>query len=733
MGCTVSGALILSSGAVAASCDLIFEWQDGVTSNGASVIVPWSVTAETDSGGIMPSTNLEPGAWNLRVRDVQRRFLETITIEVPDAATADIADLVALGVTDTRAILMYDGTAAEPALAFTNDRDTGFYRPGANRVGMSLGGVANDVVGTVATQTLTNKTLVSPVITATPTFSGLSAQGAQNFRDATLTGNDLVAPGVIRPVTPGDMTMGRYGAIGQGSTSADTLAWHDAWDDVLSVVDGAGDKIGGRIIVPPGTFLIENPYVTDVAIPKQRGVMVSGSGRVATFFEARAGIIRWEHTTERAMRMGMHDFTLWMAAGGNSGDLIYMKRTPGGVRRGRDAMLERIDIRSKVINTDFFNTGITLHGLQGPFMRDVELNNPFGPGVDEPIQHQGIVAVDFNESYGPVTENCGIRGGQIGIRHIVLENPGGEGGRYTLTTVDANTGYYISSAGTEPGGRIERGHVTCAAKGIHIIRKKFFKISGVLFYSEQEDNADYADVHFEDCQNMSVDQNEFQFTGQRSVRTHIRIDADCRDISMTGNAHESGNTTVGNESTDTGVDVAAGALRVTILDPAIGDDLSGLLTNGAGREVTVRHVRPLKVVARRETNFDINSATDTNVGFEIFDQEFGGNWAGPGPTNIMRVPIGQGIQYIECAANIRWQTNDTGTRSAWFEVDGVRVDGIAQVIRNATGTSGINIRSSAIPVVGDEAVRLVVRQSSGVVLPIQWGPDTWFEVKAVQA
>lgn len=72
---------------------------------------------------------------------------------------------------------MNDGTAPSPGFAFLNDLDTGFYRPGANQLGISAGGVEMVRVDTTS--------LLLPVgAAATPALAFLAESGLGIFRQA---------------------------------------------------------------------------------------------------------------------------------------------------------------------------------------------------------------------------------------------------------------------------------------------------------------------------------------------------------------------------------------------------------------------------------------------------------------------------------------------------------------------------------------------------------------------
>ncbi len=160
-------------------------------------------------------------------------------IDITMAAATDAAIVITTGVAT-----FADGLAGTPGISFTSDPDTGFYRIGANNIGLSLNGAkvidfvasqltmlgdiamnlggingilthANtvsaktwtfpDVTGTVvlkdATQTLTAKTLTAPVINGIVTSTGLTLPAFTAGGAIAMGGNGMTGLGSSSPAT----------------------------------------------------------------------------------------------------------------------------------------------------------------------------------------------------------------------------------------------------------------------------------------------------------------------------------------------------------------------------------------------------------------------------------------------------------------------------------------------------------------------------------------------------
>lgn len=119
-----------------------------------------------------------------------------------DAQIAFSVDGVEVLVLGSGGLLFDDGTAAAPSISFDADTDSGFFRIGANDVGLTLNGASlGTVVGTTGTQTLSAKTFVAPIL-------------------GVATGTSLAVTGLLSSSSPSagiGYATGAGGAVTQGA------------------------------------------------------------------------------------------------------------------------------------------------------------------------------------------------------------------------------------------------------------------------------------------------------------------------------------------------------------------------------------------------------------------------------------------------------------------------------------------------------------------------------------
>lgn len=518
------------------------------------------------------------------------------------------------------------------------------------------------------------------------------------------------SPSVIRPVTPGDLSLGRYGKLGQ-SSAADTQAWHDVFLDIIA----AG---GGTVRVPPGVLQIESPAIltADMGTSDVNGISILGSGRSRTVFETQSGLFDWRQASARDIGFLARDLSVSMAAGGNNGDIFYLEQVEGGISRQEDAVFENIAIWPKDRTVDYFTNGIVAKNLFWPTVRGSQIANPYGPGVSTATQHQGNACINVDGSYGPQIIDTKCWGAARGISYVVTANPGGEGGLVRNCVLDSDVGLYAESAGTEPGLDIIQTHFNCAAKGIHLVRKKLVKIRDCLMYAEEADP--YTDIALENCQDVSISNMTFFFVGNTS-RTNVSADASCARVQSNALHHLADGTAYSLAGSDH-----------QIINPYYGAALDTRVVNTSAGLV-VKHLKPNRVRAVLSANAAVSNATPTTVTWDTTSIEEEGNWVGATPYETFVVPANAGINRIKARANIQWTNNSTGGRECWFTVGGVRVEGIGQSRQLAAGSSYQSVETAELDVVGGEVIRLIVQQDSGVSLNIVPGPATWIEIAAV--
>lgn len=146
-----------------------------------------------------------------------------------------------------------DGTLANPSIAFVNDADSGWYRPGANQIGWVVGGV--EVLRASPYTSGVNFLLVAP---------GQAGTGAV----LVATGSDTSVPMLLIPKGTGYVRVPRGQSIGERFYPG--LAFGPADDGLLSITTGTVDMMaGGRRVLRASAYDNATNYL--VAVPAQAG------------------------------------------------------------------------------------------------------------------------------------------------------------------------------------------------------------------------------------------------------------------------------------------------------------------------------------------------------------------------------------------------------------------------------------------------------------------------------
>lgn len=396
----------------------------------------------------------------------------------------------------------------------------------------------------------------------------------QDYVETQFATTDKIAPAVIRPVTPGDLSLGRYGAIGTGSSSVDTQAWQDVCQDVF-------DAGGGIVRVPPGRFLIEAAGFTstqDIGDAEGNGVTIQGAGDLNTVFETEGKLFDWETPTARDIALQMMGFSIHMATAGDNGTLVRATQVEGGLSSTSRVHVQNVSVRpaSSVYETAYFDTAFLVNNVYWPKFVDCEITQPRGGAVTLATTQLGSACIDLDGCYGPEIYRIKAWGAARGLSYDVTANPGGEGG-YIRDSVFVHNivGAYVRSAGTEPALEISGSHFNNKDTGLHLIQKKLVDISKCLFYNVE--TSAYTDVLIDNCDIVNVDYSRFHFGGNTS-RKHIHVTGGSTNSFFRHNIHNSDGTA---HELDSGTDT------IDIFRPWYGPEVDTQVNNLGATNVTI--------------------------------------------------------------------------------------------------------------------------------------------------
>lgn len=128
-----------------------------------------------------------------------------------------------------------NGTAAAPSITFTSDTDTGFYRVGANTIGVASNGALDFQFAANVFTALSGSSIATNTISETTAASGVTVDGAL-IKDGGLSANSQIAA-FYPAVAQNDIAAGTGGAI--PVTNYLTTINTDAGGDAFTLADGA--------------------------------------------------------------------------------------------------------------------------------------------------------------------------------------------------------------------------------------------------------------------------------------------------------------------------------------------------------------------------------------------------------------------------------------------------------------------------------------------------------------
>ncbi len=102
------------------------------------------------------------------------------------------------------------------------------------------------------------------------------------------------------------------------------------------------------------------------------------------------------------------------------------------------------------------------------------------------------------------------------------------------------------------------------------------------------------------------------------------------------------------------------------------------------------------------------------------------------PTSPTRLTVPYGVRKVRIAANVLWQSNNTGTRLLRIKKNGLYTAGLPYEIKNSSSTSGHNATSGVIEVEEGDYFELEVNQLSGANLDFRADPYTWMSIEVVE-
>lgn len=519
-------------------------------------------------------------------------------------------------------------------------------------------------------------------------------------------------PAVIRPVTPGDISLGRYGIIGQGNETNDTAAFHDACQDVF-------DAGGGIVKVPPGRFLIGSPFVStqDIGSPDGNGVVIEGVSPVNTIFETKTGLFSWTQTN-RNVSAEFRNFGMHMATDGNNGTLINVTQPSGGLASNSRCKATNLTARAAdaVYNTGYADKVIDFSNTYFPHIEECNFTQPRGSGIPDSVTQSGTCLIDVEDTYGPRVLYCRLWGSPYGIYHnrsTGVGELGGEGGRFNFNEIVHNTIsiYSNGGGGQEPGFIAFSNHINAYTYGIHAVNLRLVMIRDSHPYNVTTNP--YIDFYLQNCDVSHITGNQFHYGGNTN-RVNIQVDSNCNLTNIADNIHNCAGK---------GHVFENGSGDIYLSGPMKNNELNTLIDDQGASNLNTIHKQ--KLVLKWKLSEAEQVATDSDVVLD-WDVEAENTYNFGSPGQQIQVPSGLGITTAKIEIGLTWENNSTGVRSVRLTKNNTSPDDVVDETRNAAFLSNSTINGEMAVTEGD-VLRVIVRQSSGATLDLSY-PETFIRV-----
>lgn len=477
---------------------------------------------------------------------------------------------------------------------------------------------------------------------------------------------------------------------------------------------------GGKLYLPKGDYYIGSLVTTtvDLGDGDEKGLTLEGDGRGVTVIRIKnsTGFFSWVQASARDINLTIRDMTIKADNAGSAGAAFTVSSVAGGNHHHRDLVVENVMGLPEDPLVDYFDYFFKTNALWRPYFHNVSTSGPFA-GASEATQKLGTACFDVSESYGPHFENCFAWGCTYGYYYNVAENPGGEGGEWHKCVADSDIGWYIASAGNEPGGRLHKCHANCNTAGVQITNKRLIWISECLFYGEETDP--YEDVELINCDDIYLKGNTYFFGGNTS-RTGVSVDASCTNIFIEDEKFKADGTAIS---------LASGCDGIHILRPWFDSAVDTPITDSGATNLFVHHLKRYYCTAYLGTAQSIANSTESPVVWKDTLVDLG-EWFDGDDERII-VPSNLGIRKVRVSANVLWATNDTQSRVMRITKNGATLPGGPSLTVVGEATNRMNIVSGVLEVADGDIFRLLVTQDTGGALNVGGSNLTWMSVEAI--
>ncbi|MCX7013734.1 MAG: glycosyl hydrolase family 28-related protein [Candidatus Sumerlaeota bacterium] len=335
-----------------------------------------------------------------------------------------------------------------------------------------------------------------------------------------------------------------YGAAGDGTTD-DSAAFQRA----LDAINAAGK---GALHIPPGSYRI-GARVSEELTSAGLSIIGEGQGVSCLLGDNSAGVL-WLHDEWCKSQITIRDLSIYAARQG-AGTAIEVSSPARGVRNYRTFLMENVDIRGAGLPTrNYFDCGIKAIAQWRPLFRNVIFSGVLDPSLkqdgeeakaDDSPFYKPACGIQADWCYAPSFQHCYVWSAHTGYR-IVSEGERPQGPEdcafYRSNAVGCRIGIDVATPAIEPQLVLESCHINCRDIGVRLTNRKFFQLTGNLFYSHGNPKYPYTDVMLINCYAGIISGNIFHSVARDNLRpappsgrVNLHADGKSRDILIAGN------------------------------------------------------------------------------------------------------------------------------------------------------------------------------------------------------
>jgi autotransporter-associated beta strand protein len=271
-----------------------------------------------------------------------------------------------------------------------------------------------------------------------------------------------------------------YGAI-PGDGLDDSAAFRSALDAML-----AATPRGGHLYVPDGNYHFSSQVSIQITNNVEQ-MTIQGQSKtgVRLICNNTNGVLLIGHDTGNGVVNVIRDLT-FVANRAGAGTAMEVRTPVGGQSHAKRAVtVLDIDVTYTASTEYYFNTGIALHGIQRPLIRDCSFAAPTTDAdmSDSSPNFLPAFGIDFGGCYNPIVQNCSVSGAYTAYSMVCSGTDDQEdGGLFNCTADYCRVGTEYDIPNNPRAGFQFRGqNIRARDQGLILNNRRIFNISDNTF------------------------------------------------------------------------------------------------------------------------------------------------------------------------------------------------------------------------------------------------------------